>query len=56
MGGNANVVKNAVAPAMRIGSCLLMSASDFLNICQNIESLPCFLTGIICYSLTAASP
>lgn len=52
MGGNANVVKNAVAPAIRIGSCLLMSANDILNICQNLASPPCFLLGTIFNALT----
>jgi hypothetical protein len=32
-----------------------MSASDFLNICQNLENPP-FLLGIISYTLTGYRP
>jgi hypothetical protein len=44
MGGRANVVKKAVAPAMRMGSLLFISANDLLISCQKRKSFPvCFV-------------
>ena len=51
MGGKANVVKKAVAPAIRKGSFFFISLNDSFNDHQNTNDLP--LPSLFCMAMGA---